>query len=417
MSNYLKYFREEFEKYAQDIGAPPPRPRKGGGGGTAPAKPAGGTGGGTAPAKPTGGGRGGIGGPPSRPSKGPARPSGGGGGVGYSPQGIRVMQDALQNLAKTISATIDYDALIKTMSTPPGQPSPEDEGTFKAQYGKDMFSNFMVGQYLRRADVHGVEYDTDPKRTKMIDKKPSDLKSMYVILDSMRRIGSEPKESFVDGNWGPRTNNALRNAAAIANSVMKLGGELGMESTAFDASKIGELNSLIPAKDTDISMGDKLQRAPKIAEILNGVVTLFKDFKQQVFMDPTYRNFIEGKASMMNFGPTKEKGLEASEGEKKILTDLQQRGWQSPYASHPAAKFAITIDKQHIPQQFQNIDVKPFDISGGDLVSTQAFDNWVNRATVLMAIKQQNPDSWPDVVKSVLEQVVSQIQAKLGQGK
>lgn len=339
-----------------------------------------------------------------------------GGGGGYNVKPIMDMQAALQSLAQTISATIDYDQLLKTMSTPPGQPSPEDQKDFQAQYGKDMFSNFMVGQYLRRADVHGVEYDTDPKRSKMLDKKPADLKSMFVILDSMKRVGSEAKESFADGNWGPRTNNALRNASAIATSVMKLGSELGMQTTAFDPSKIAELNTLVPAKDTDISVADKIQRAPKIAEILNGVSALFKDFKQQVFMDPTYRNFIEGKAPMMTFGPAKDKGVEASEGEKKILGDLQQRGWQSPYASHPSAKMYVSLDKRLIPQQFQNIDVKPFEINGGDLVSTQSFDNWVNRNSVLMTLKQQNPDSWPAVIKSVLDQVVEQVKFKLAGG-
>jgi hypothetical protein len=399
---------ELIKKYAK----PPPKPP----GGYVPSGPA---------ARPQTGGGGGAGAGGAKPGLRtlpghggrPATPAQRGGGGGYyGAKPVIDMQAALQNLAKTISSTIDYNKLIQTMSTPPGQPSPEDAKDFQAQYGKDMFSNFMVGQYLRRANVHGVEYDTDPKRTKMLDKKPSDLKSMFVILDSMQRIGSEAKESFADGNWGPRTNNALRNAAAIATAVMQLGSELGMQTTAFDPSKITELNSLIPAKDTDISAAEKIQRAPKIAEILNGTNALFKDFKQQVFMDPTYRNFIEGKASMMTFGPAKDKGVDASEGEKKILNDLQQRGWQSAYASHPSAKMYVSIDKKLIPQQFQNIDVKPFEINGGDLVSTQAFDNWVNRNNVLMTIKQQNPDSWPAVIQSVLNQVVEQVKFKLAGG-
>lgn len=340
-------------------------------------------------------------------------PQRGGGVGGGSSAAIRTMQDALQKLAQTISATIDYDALIKTMSTPPGQPSPEDENQFKAQYGKDMFSNFMVGQYLRRADVHGVEYDTDPKRTKMLDKKPSDLKSMFIILDSMRRIGSEAKESFADGNWGPRTNNALRNTAAIATAVSKLGSELGMDSTAFDVSKIGELNSLIPAKDSDISLAEKVQRAPKITEILNGVAALFKDFKQQVFMDPTYRNFIEGKASMMSFGPQKEKGLETSEGEKPILQDLTANGPKSRYASTQPAQFTITLDKKFVPVQFGRDDLK-ININGGDLVNQKYFENWANMTNATKAIKDENPESWPSVVKSILDQVTAQIQQKLG---
>lgn len=342
-------------------------------------------------------------------SVGPAPGRGG----GYNPQPIRNMQDALQKLAQTISATIDYNALLKTMSTPPGQPSPEDEKTFKSQYGKDMFSNFMVGQYLRRADVHGVEYDTDPKRTKMLDKKPADLKSMFVILDSMQRIGSESKESFADGNWGPRTNNALKNASAIATAVSKLGGELGMESQSFDVKKIGELNTLIPAKDTDISVNEKLQRAPKITEILNGVNALFLDFKQQILMDPTYKNFITGRSPMMTFGPAKEKGMETTDAEKPILADLATNGPRSAWASAPSAQFTITLDKKFVPVQFGRDNLK-ININGGDLVNQKSFESWANETNALKAIKDQNPASWPSVAGSILDQVISQIQQKLG---
>jgi len=402
MSKYLKYFKSEFEKYAQDIGAPPPRPSRGGG---AAAKP-------TA-AKPTTTttGRGGIGGPPARPSAAPAR-SGGGGYVDIKP--IRNMQLAIQNLAKTISATINYDALLKSMQTPPGAPTDQDKSSFQAGYGKDMFSNFMINNYLHRGDVKGVEYDTDPKRTKMLDKKPSDLKSMFVILDSLQRIGREKSEAFADGNWGPRTNNALKNVSAIATAISRLGSELGMQSETFDVSKIAELGSLIPANETDISLQEKIQTAPKITQILTGVRDLFLDFKQQVFMNPTYRNFIEGKAPMMTFGPQKEKGVGETAGEKPILADLQKSGPQSRYVQHPSATMSVTIDKKLIPVQWQNMDVRPFSITAADLLSPQAFDNWVAKSNILMTLKQQNPESWNNVLRSILTQVKAQVDQKLG---
>lgn len=399
----LKQIVEQIKKLA----APPPKPGQGyQSSGRPAAAPAGGAG--AAPVAQTGGPRV-LPGHGGRQSAHPA----GHGGAGVNVKPIIDMQTALQNLAITISSTIDYDMLLKTMSTPPGQPSPEDQKDFQAQYGKDMFSNFMVGQYLRRADVHGVEYDTDPKRTKMLDKKPYDLKSMFVILDSMKRIGSESKESFADGNWGPRTNNALKNASAIATAISKLGAELGMQATAFDPGKIAELNGLIPAKDTDISITDKIQRSPKIADILNGVNALFKDFKQQVFMDPTYKNFIIGRSPMMTFGPPKEKVMETTEGEKPILADLATNGPKSRWASAPPAQFTITLDKKFVPVQFGRDDLK-ININGGDLVNQKTFENWANETNALKAIKDQNPASWSAVVKSVLDQVTSQVQQKLG---
>lgn len=348
------------------------------------------------------------------------RPGGGavGGGGGYSNPAVKAMQVAIRDLAQTISSTIDYDSLIKTMEGPPapqGQPVDKGQETqFKSEYGKDFFSNFMVNQYLKKSDVHGVEYDVDPKRSKMLDKKPSDLKAMYLVLDSLKRIGSERLESQADGNWGPRTNNALKNVAAIADAVMKLGNDLGMQSNAFDASKIADLDSMIPENDTDISPEEKAKRAPAIANILKGVKALFLDFKQQVFMDPTYRNFIEGKTDMFTAGPHEDKGVSASEGEKPILADLQQNGFQSRFANHPAAQFQITLPKEMIPQQYQNVAIKPFTINGGDLASPRFFDFWVQKNSVLAAIKQQNPESWNGVVDNILKQVSAQVAQKLG---
>ncbi len=332
-----------------------------------------------------------------------------GGGGYYAPPAIRDMQTAMQNLAKTISATIDYDALTKSMQPlPPGQTAPpgteQDKAAFQAQYGKDMFSNFMVGNYLRRADVKGVEYDTDPKRTKMLEKKPSDLKSMFIILDTIKRVGNERRESFADGNWGPRTNNALKNISAIADAIIKLGGELGMESRSFDIGKVKELNGLIPEKDTSISPQEKVARAPKITQILEGVQALFLDFKQQVLMDPTYRNFIEGKAPIMTFGPAKEKGVDASEGERPILADLQQSGVRSRYVNHPDATFSVNLDEKYTGQK-----VPPFRINAASLVSPEAFEQWINSSTILMEIKKNNPGTWPSIVGDFLNQIDEQV--------
>ncbi len=402
-----KLSKKEAVEFILKQAAPPPKPKSGYvASGPAP-KP---TGGGTAtPGKRVLPGHGG--------KPGATVPRGGGGGGYYAPPAIKNMQEAMQNLAKTISSTIDYDALMKSMQPPPpGQTAPpgteQDKAAFQAQYGKDMFSNFMVGNYLRRADVKGVEYDTDPKRTKMLEKKPSDLKSMFIILDTIKRVGNERKESFADGNWGPRTNNALKNISAIADAIIKLGGELGMESRSFDPGKVKELNGLIPEKDSDVSLQEKITRAPKITQILDGVRALFLDFKQQVLMDPTYRNFIEGKAPIMTFGPAKEKGVEASEGEKPILADLQQAGVRSRYVNHPDAIFSVNLDEKYTSGQ----KAPPFKITAASLVSPEAFEHWVNGATMLMDIKKNNPGTWPAIVGDFLNQINKQVEFLLAGG-
>lgn len=393
MSERLKSLVNQIQKMAQVPG----RSR---GAKPSAAKPSPG-GGGPAPAKPSG--------TSSVPQRGGTtpKPSGGGGG-GYAGSGdIIKMQKAMQDLAATISSTINYDALMKGLN----QPQNADKKQFEQSYGRDAFSNFLVNSFLRGSATKGVEYDTDPKKTKMEDKKPSDLKYMYIVLDSLKRIGPGSKEFSTDGNWGPRTNNALRNMGAMAEALTKLGTALGMESSAFDSSKVSGLDALIPEKDTDISYAEKAQRAPQIAALLKGVQALFTDFREQVLSNPHYRVFIDGGQPLFKVGPTKAKdpteGM--AEGEKRIYEDLKANQFNSRYVNHDAARFTVDIPKEYTGQR----DNTKLPITGGDLVSTQAFDNWVNRSSVMMGLKQSNPDSWIGIVKMILNQVREQIKTKL----
>jgi hypothetical protein len=394
MSDRLKNLVDQIQKMAQvpgrSRGAKPPAAKPAPGGGGA--------------AKPSGGGTSSV------PQRGGGTPKPTGGGGGYAGAGdIQKMQKAMQDLAATISSTINYDALMKGLS----QPQTADKKQFEQSYGRDAFSNFLVNTFLRGSATKGVEYDTDPKKSKMEDKKPSDLKYMFIVLDSLKRIGPGSKEFSADGNWGPRTNNALRNMGAMAEAITKLGVALGMDSKAFDPSKVAGLDALIPEKDTDISYSEKAQRAPQITQLLKGVQALFTDFREQVLSNPNYRVFIDGEDSLFKVGPAKEKGVDATAGEKKILDDLSTNGARSAYVNHPDAKFTIEMRKDLIPYlRGPNPTSSSTTISASDLVSQQAFDAWADSHSY-GKIKQSNPESWPAVAQSILAQVTEQVNAKM----
>lgn len=400
MSNYLKYFKKEFEKYAQELDLPPSRPSRSGGG-AAPSAPASQAPGQFGGGKPSGHGTSSGFEPPHR--GGGTSSSWTGGGVA-SDKPVRAMQTAIQNLAKTISSTIDYDALIKSMSQPNPQPGAEDQAKFKAEYGKDMFSNFMVNM-MRGSGVKGIEYDTDPKKQQMSQKNPSELKSMYVILDSMRRVGNPQRgENFVDGDWGPRTNNALKNIVAIGNTVAKLGTDLGMQSNSVDPKSINELGTLIPNEPGDIDRAEKINRAPKVAELVNSINALFHDFKQQVFQEPAYRNLIEGKAPILTIKSNEGRTIGA--GEAPIWQDIQNKGAQSAYVAQQGSTFVLDqFPKEMVPPQFQKNAFDPHPISAADLVDRKSFEAWASRSTFFSAIMKGDPAAWKNVATSILQQV------------
>lgn len=391
MSNYLKFFKAEFEKYARP--APVRKSRQ-------TASP-------TAVTSPAPGAT------RHAPQKGQARPTA---DVGVSGSAVKNMQLSIQSLAKLISSTIDYNTLVKSMS----QPETADKKQFEKSYGRDAFSNFMVNRYLRNSDMKGVEYD--PMKSKITEKNPTELKSMYNLLKSLQDIGNQTSESFADGNWGQRTNNALLNVVAIADSVMKLGKDLGMESKAFDVNKLSAFKPLVPEKDTDISVQEKIKRSPSLTELLNGVRALFIDFKSQVLQNPYYSAFIDEKEPLFKVGPAKKKeGPELEGGEKSIYEDLKSNPTRSRFVYDntgtrlPSAAFNINIPTENLPVQYKQVKVPPFQITGADLISKQSFDNLINSNSVLMNMKQGNPESWNNVIQIILQQVKEQIKQKMGQ--
>lgn len=324
--------------------------------------------------------------------------------------GIKQMQTAVHNLAKMMSSTINYDNILSSLKSPAGA----DKKEFEASYGRDAFSNFMVNRYLRNADTKGAEYDTDATKTKMQDKHPSELKGMFAVLDGLRRIGKGGTEFEIDGAWGPRTNNALRNVAAIADSVVKLSRDLGIQSKAFDVNKIAGLAKLIPAKDSEITPQEKQKRAPEITELLNGVQTLFTEFKQQVLRNPNYKNFIEGEVPMFQVGPNKKKeGPDLDDGEKPIYEDLKQNGNQSRYVKDTNNAIVPVANISLPPQYTAGKQVPAVPITGADLVDTNTFNAWVARTPALAALQKNNPQTWGNVIKLVLQQTKQQISQKL----
>lgn len=398
MSNYLKYFKSEFEKYGRyksNSAAPGASSTPATG---SPATPAASS---TTPTAPVSGGR-------YKPHDA-SRDQPAMRGAGSSKE-IRAMQDAMQRLAKTVSSSINYDQLKKGLA----QKDPADKKQFESAYGQDAFSNFIVNRYLRNSKVKGVEYSIDPTQTKMEDKSKdtSDLNYMFIVLDTLNRIGN-PKagENNSDGVWGPRTNNALQNTAAIADSVMKLGKELGMQSSAFDANKIGELPALIPATDKEISLEEKLKRAPVITQILNGVNALFLDFKEQVQNDPTYKNIIIGRQPIFSHGPAK-KGIDMSEGERAIHNDLLLKNIQSQYVRGSDATFQISVPENYA-KMIPGLKSSTLNINAAHLLSQEIFQNAVTAADpALKNYQQSNPGTFKNLLKEILAQVNAQVEQK-----
>lgn len=266
----LKDIVEQIRKLA----SPPPKPPSGyvsGGGGSMPVTPA--------PIPPA-----------TAPSGGRLMP-GHGGKLVQNPQFqsqttssipiIKAMQQQLMGLARDVVSQINIQDMTG-QGRAPGEAS-----------GRNSFADFITKNYLRGSDVPGVEFDPDPTKKQMSEKQPTDPTRMNVVMDTMRRIGNPAGGEFKDdGQWGPRTNAALRNAYAYAYALLKLAGDFQLR-TSYTEENLAALKGEIPDEYTDLSITQKVDNAGDIIKHLKGIRRMFGEIKTGILEKPAYRAFLE----------------------------------------------------------------------------------------------------------------------------
>lgn len=274
----LKDIVDQIQKYAKT----PPKP--GGGGGT-PAS----TGGPPKPGAPSGG-SGGTG-------------SGGGGGYvgggGNIPE-VKDMQVAMQELAQAVIR----DSITSTMAAKP-KDAIQGEADQPVKNSKKAFNDFIAEQYIGSLDEDmkgkGVEWTTDKSVSTIPGKKKTetDIYELDVVMNTLQRIGMEKSEFKPDGNWGARTDNALRNMMGFGYALLQLEGDFGLKSDAYNYANWTQFQQLlsgytITGESISLQANEKKERSGLIARHLRAITKLYNHFRQQVTARPEYRPLIEG---------------------------------------------------------------------------------------------------------------------------
>jgi hypothetical protein len=254
------------------------------------------------PPKPGGGGTPAPGGPP-KPGV-PAKPSGGGGG-GYTGGAtakaeVMDMQVAMQELAQAVI----QDATSATMAKKPKDAlSPEADEPTKSS--KKAFNDFIAEQYIGGLDDDmkgkGVEWTTDKSITTIPGKKKTetDIYELDVVMNTLKRIGMEKSEFKPDGNWGARTDNALRNMMGFGYALLQLEGDFGLKNNIYNYAAWQDFQQTlsgytITGETVNLKPEEKKAKADRIAKHLRAITKLYNHFRQQVTARPEYRPLIEG---------------------------------------------------------------------------------------------------------------------------
>lgn len=204
---------------------------------------------------------------------------------------VTTMQRALMTLSKAVTSQIK----LEDIATQPGQDPNNPQRQQIEAAGRNTFNDFIT-KMMRASDVPGVEFDPNPKATDMKDKKPSEPTRMGVMMDTMYRVGNPKKgERFDDGDWGPRTNAALRNAYAFAFAMLKLSKDFGLKKmNAYDNSALAEF-AKIPQDPKKLTPQQKSQYAAVFTEHINDIIKMYNQIKVGILEKPAYQEYIEGR--------------------------------------------------------------------------------------------------------------------------
>lgn len=147
----------------------------------------------------------------------------------------------------------------------------------------------------------GVEWTTDKSVTAIPGKKKTetDIYELDVVMNTLQRIGMEKSEFKPDGNWGARTDNALRNMMGFGYALLQLEGDFGLKSDAYTYANWRNFQQLlsgytISGEAISLPANEKKDRSALIAKHLRAITKLYNHFRQQVTARPEYRPLIEG---------------------------------------------------------------------------------------------------------------------------
>jgi len=236
------------------------------------------------------------------PTHGGTSSSWGGGNIRSGNTAIMAMQHALQDLAADVSHQINLSQVTSQ--------DPREQEEAKA---RDMFSTFITKNYMRNSVVPGIEYDPNPNVRRMPDKTKTqdDPTRMSVVMDTMNRVGKEKSESFVDGDWGPRTNAAVRDAFAFATGLFTMINDINhivppQKQIRISAYSQEALQSLAAAATSDNSLTpeQKSEAAPMVTQHIKAIKAMYDDVKNKFLQHPAYRQFIEHDVSYKTYSPT-----------------------------------------------------------------------------------------------------------------
>jgi hypothetical protein len=230
---------------------------------------------------------------PAPPSTGKPKPTGTSFMGAF--KAVRDMQKAIQVFADTAKT---YHTSREPRSAHLGR-MPATAPAESQQYG--YFNDFITLNYLASSPIRGNEWSADPEADTAEEKQPlwdDQVVSMTNVLDNIVRIGRSRSERDPDGNWGWRTNNALKDLYAFGDAIIRLSKDFAAPPVVlrmFTNYDLSIMRRNIPSNDklSTLSIKDKATKANILAKEIEKLTLFYRWFAQSIVKNPAYRRFTE----------------------------------------------------------------------------------------------------------------------------
>lgn len=287
---------------------------------------------------------------------------------------VKQMQQLLISIAYSISNHQIHDT--------PHRPTDKD-----SLAGADPFMSFLVNNYVNKSKPVGnqvVNTDVHMPSRMETSKLNDNLKG---ILTTIQRIGTPGAEQKPDGQWGPRTTNALKQTYALAYMMMQLKKDMGIAVEGYSDADLTKFHGDIPDSETKLPAAEQNQRATALIQDLTKFKQMYEDFRESILNNPNHAQYITQDKPLM----------------------LERGNQQNPTALHP--------DDQELYKQVKGIQVnttvngKALAITPYDLETMDNFKKFLDRNNNIeaFALSPEEQAAFSKNDKNILNKLVSQV--------
>lgn len=271
---------------------------------------------------------------PPRPGTAPQQvPSGTVGPAAPQLNAVQQMQQALLDLSGTMAKNY-----LMTMN-------PKSD----ARGGSDPFGNFLVKQYIKNEDVVGKQFVNVDAKEPTRSGTAIENAGLRGVISTMGRVGTPGAERKTDGIWKTRTDNALKQATAVAASLVQLQKDMNITVEGYTSKDLEQLKANVPEVYTQLGNTAE-QRAATITENLKKLTQYYTNFESAVLNNEKYKSFITQQKPFTVHG----KGTQLTQEEKDFL--YQNAGQQVPHVILNGK--AVTLGDISTPKALQDFLAK-----------------------------------------------------------